>query len=133
VSAKVDDLWGPRYPHGRGARQFRIRLLESVFDEKVQIVALIEHLALDVWIVLLELTDFSVLLRNELLAHRRDLDVDVILREIEVRSEIPGRLAAVVPFEGKRMRLVLPVDRVEVKEPRKFALAVVSELRRVGL
>jgi hypothetical protein len=133
VFAKVDDLWRARYPHGCGVRQFRIRLLEPVLDEKVQIVALIEHLALDMWILLLELTDLSVLLCNELLAHRRDLDVDVILREIEVRSEVPRRLAAVVPLEGKRVRLVLPVDRVEVEEPRKLAFAVVSELRRVGL
>jgi hypothetical protein len=110
-----------------------IGFLEAVLDEEIEIVSLIEDLALDVRVVLPELTNLSVLLCDELLTHRRDLNVHIVFRQIEVRPEVPGRLTVVIPFEGKRMRLVLPIDRVEVEESREFSFAVVSELCRFGL
>jgi len=77
--------------------------------------------------------DLPVLLGHELLAHRGYLDVDVVLWQIEVGSEVPGWLTGIVPLEGERMRFVQPVDTVEVQQSRELSLAVVSELSQLCL
>jgi len=88
---------------------------------------LIEHLALDVRVCGSKLAHFSVLLGDQLLAHRCYLDVHVVLGEIEVRPEERRGFACVVPVDSERGRLVLPVDSVEVQKSREFPFAVVSE------
>jgi hypothetical protein len=94
----------------------------------VEIVALVEHLAPYVRVMFPQKPHLTVLLGHELLAHRCDLDVDIIFGQVEIRPEESGRFAVAVPFKGKRLRLVEPVDSVEVEESSKLAFTVVSEL-----
>ena len=93
---------------------------------------MIEDLALDVRMVFPELSNLSVLLGNKLLAHRRDLDVQVLVREVEVRGEVRRRFAVLIEFYAKGSQLVLPPQTVEVEEPCKLLLAVVGERNVVG-
>jgi hypothetical protein len=98
----------------------------------VEIVTLVEHLAMNVWVVLPEKAHLTVLLGDQLLAHGGDLYIDIILREVEVWPEVSGRSAPVIPFEGEGMWLVLPIDSIEVQQSRKFLFAVVRELDGIG-
>src|SRR5690606_22566273 len=71
-------------------------------------------------------------LGDELLAHRGDLDVQVLFGQIEVRGEELARVALPVPGDGERPRLVLPRDPVEVQQECELSFAVVSELDLFG-
>lgn len=75
------------------------RLFETVFHEKVQVVALVKDLALDVWIKLSQPSHLSVLLSNELLIESSYLDVEIILREIEIGSEPLSGNSVTIPFD----------------------------------
>ncbi|MBW3588891.1 MAG: hypothetical protein KY429_05690 [Actinobacteria bacterium] len=75
------------------------RLFETVFHEKVQVVALVKDLALDVWIKLSQPSHLPVLLGNELLIKGGYLDVEIILREIKVGSEPLSRNSVAIPFD----------------------------------
>ena len=125
---EVEDLRRTGYS-SRGLRQRNIpRLLESVLDQEVVEIPLVEDLASDIRIELPKAADFPVLLGHELLVHRGDLDVEIILWQIEIRPELfrdhPGR----VPFDGERAWLVLPDDIVEVQKSRKLPLARMGEV-----
>jgi len=69
-----------------------IRFLESVFDNQMEIVALVENFASDVGVDGLETADLLVLLGHEFLVHGRDLDEQVIVGKIEVGREPLGWL-----------------------------------------
>src|SRR5262249_50565940 len=73
----------------------------------------------------------AVLLRDELLVQRRDLDVEVVHREIEVGRERLHRPAVAVVFENERARLVLPHDAVEVEQLRELPLGVVRKTNQL--
>jgi hypothetical protein len=103
-------------------------LLEAVFDHQIEVVALVEDLAVDLGVELLEPPHLSVLLGDELLVHRRDLDVEVVVGQVEVRREILGRDALPVPGEGEGPRFVLPGNTVEIEEKGELTLTVVSKL-----
>lgn len=75
------------------------RFFETVFHEKVQVVALVKDLALDVWIKFSQPSHLSVLLGNELLIKSGYLDVEIILREIEVGSELLSGNSVAIPFD----------------------------------
>jgi len=125
---QINDLRRPWYPSWSWVSHFGIRFLETVLDQEVQIVTLVEHLALDVRMVFPEKSYLAVLLCHKLLAHRGDFDVDVILGQVEVGSEVLRRFSTPIPFDGEGMRFVLPVDSVEVEETCKLSFAVVREL-----
>ena len=74
-------------------------LFETVFHQKVQVVALVKDLALDVRIKLSQPSHLSVLLGNELLIKSGYLDVEIILREIEVGSEPLSRNPVAIPLD----------------------------------
>ena len=103
------------------------RRLEPVLHEEVQVVALVEHLDVHLGIQLREPARLAVLLGDQLLVQRGDLDVEVVRREVEVRAERLRRVAVAVGFEHERARLVLPVDGVEVEELRELPFGVVRE------
>jgi hypothetical protein len=105
-----------------------VRFLESILHQQMQVVPLVEDLALDAGIELSQPANLSVLLRDELLTHGRDLDVHVIFGKVEVRPEEPGWLAVGVPIDCKRLRFVCPLDLVKIQESREFPLAVVREI-----
>jgi hypothetical protein len=130
--AEINYFGRSRYSCWCGDVHIGVRFFESVLDQEVEVVPLVEHLALDVWMVLSKKPNLAVLLRHELLAHRGYLDVHVVLGQKEVRSEELCGLAVLVPFEGEGMRLVLPIYAVEIEQPRKLTFAVVRELGRIG-
>jgi len=75
------------------------RLFETVFHEKVQVVALVKDLALDVWIKLSQPSHLPVLLCNELLIESSYFDVQIILREKEVGGELLSGNSIAIPFD----------------------------------
>ena len=103
------------------------RRLEPVLHEEVQVVALVEHLDLDLGVQLAQAARLAVLLRHELLVQRRDLDVEVVRGEVEVGRERLHRVAVAVTLERERARLVVPLDAVEVEQLRELPLRVVRE------
>ena len=130
--AEIDDLRRSWDARRCSVLHLCIRLLKSVFHEEVEVVALVEHLALDVRMVLAQKSHLAVLFRHELLAHRCYLDVDIVLGQVEVRPEVLDWLSIFVPVEGECVRFVFPVNAVEVEETRKFPFAVVSEVGKLG-
>ncbi len=105
-----------------------IWFFKTVFHNKLQIVALVEHFAIDVRVNGLKPFHLLVLLGNELLIHRRDLNEHVIVGEIEVGREIFGRLAIFIELNWEAFRLVIPRNAVEVEKKGELPLTVVSEL-----
>lgn len=105
-----------------------IRLFQAVFDDQVEVVPLIEDLASNLGVQFAKPANLSVLLRHQLLAHRRDLDEEIILGEVEVRREEFCRIALLVPCDRKGGGFVLPGDAVEIEEEGELSLAVVGEL-----
>ena len=108
-------------------------LVEAVLLQEREVVALIEDLDLGVGIELAETADLAILLRHELLVHRRDFDVRLELREVEVGGELLDDLALLVPLDIERTRLVFPLDLIEVEKPCVLPLAFVSEVDAVAL
>ena len=105
-----------------------VGLLETVFDHQVQVVALIEDLAVDVGVESLETTDLAILLGHQLLIHRCDLDEHLIVGQVEVRREPLGRLAVLIEIDREAPRLVVPGNSVEVEKEGELPLTVVSEI-----
>src|SRR5205085_5190441 len=93
---------------------------------------LVEDLAAHLRITFPETSDLPVLFRDELLVQRGDLDVEVVLREVEVRRELLDHVPLLVPLQVEGGRLVLPFDLIEVEESRELALAVVRESNGVA-
>jgi hypothetical protein len=94
----------------------------------MEVVALVEHLALDVRVELTKLANLAVLLGDQLLVHRGDLYVQILFGEVEVRPEELRGVAVVIPLDGEFGRLVLPEYVVEIQEPGELELALVSKL-----
>src|SRR4051794_30056366 len=63
------------------------RRLEPVLHEQMQIVALVQDLDADLGVQLSEPAGLAVLLRDELLVERGDLDVEVVRRQVEIGTE----------------------------------------------
>jgi hypothetical protein len=103
------------------------RWLETVLDQEIHVVALVEDPALHPRVKLLQAARFAVLLRDELLIQRCDLDVAVERWKVEVRREALGSVAVAIPLDIERGRLVLPLDLIEIEQLRELLLAVVSE------
>lgn len=104
-----------------------VRLLESVFDHQMEIVALVENLALGVRVDGPETAHLLVLLGHEFLVHRRDLDEEVIVGKVEVGSEPLGWLTFRVELDWKTPGLVIPWDTIEVEQEGELPLTVVGE------
>ena len=103
-------------------------LFEAVLDQQVQVVALVQDLALHVGIQLVQPPDFPVLLGYEFLVEGRYLDVKIEVRQIEVWRETLCRDAVPIPIDVERRRLVGPRDPIEVEKPRELSFAVVCEV-----
>jgi hypothetical protein len=93
-----------------------VRVFKSVFLDQAQIVSLIEDLATHFRIELAQLANFGVLLGDQLLAHSGDLDVQRVVRQEEVRSEVLPWSTVAVPADRERPRLVEPGYAVEVQK-----------------
>lgn len=104
------------------------RFLQPVLDQQVQVVALIQDLALDVGVELVQPPNLAVLLRYEFLVEGRDLDVEIEVGQVEVGREPLGGNPVPVPIDIERRRFVGPRDPIEVEKPRELALAVMCEV-----
>lgn len=107
-------------------------ILQTVFDDQLQVVALVKDLAMHVGIELRHHPHFAILLGYQLLIHRCYLDEQILSGEEEIgREELMG-LAALVPADRKRARLVIPWNAVEVEEESELSFAVMGKVRLVG-
>jgi hypothetical protein len=131
VRREVEDLRRAGYPSRRLRQRNIPRLLEPVFDQQIVEIPLVEDLASNIRIELPETADLAVLLGDELLVHRGDLDVEIILRQIKVWPELLCDDPCCVPLDGERTWLVLPDDVVEVQKPRELPLARMGEVDAV--
>jgi hypothetical protein len=93
----------------------------------MEVVALVEDLAVDVAVMFFEEPDLAVLLGDEFLVHRGDLDEQVFVGNVEVGGEERDGRTVGVEFDGEGRRLVLPGEAVEIEESCELPLAVVSE------
>jgi hypothetical protein len=109
---------------GRDALRGR---LQPVLHQQVQVVPLVQDPDVDLGVQLLQAAGLAVLLRDQLLVQRGDLDEEVIGRQIEVGRERLGRPALAVPLEDEGPRLVVPDDPVEVEELGELQLGIVRE------
>ena len=113
----------------RGRREFLIRwFLESVLDQQAQVIPLVEDLAFDFGMHLLEPPHLPILLGHQLLAHGRDLDVEVIVGKVEVGAEVLRGCSVIGELDGKLAWFVLPGDLVEIEQSRKLSFALVCEI-----
>src|SRR6185312_15967240 len=78
-----EQVEGLRVP--RRADELR-RRLEAVLHQELQVVALVEHLDLHVGVELDQPARLAVLLGDQLLVERGDLDVEVVRRQVEVEQ-----------------------------------------------
>src|SRR5450631_2110431 len=100
---------------------------ESELHQKVEVVALVEHLDLYFRVKLSQPPYLAVLLGHQTLVERRELDVEVVSRQVEVRAETLDGFAPGVPLDGELHRLVLPGHTVEVQETGELALGLMGE------
>src|SRR5262245_63542303 len=91
------------------------REVEPVALREALDVAAVEELHPHVGIELPQLAQLPVLAGDERLLHHRDLDVEILLREVEVGRERLDDAALLVALEHERARLVLPGNAVEVE------------------
>src|SRR5215212_9565946 len=75
-------------------------------------VTLVEELYVHLGVALAQPAQLAVLARHEALLHDRDLEVEVLLGEEEVRRECEQDAALGVLLEHERARLVVPGDAV---------------------
>jgi len=104
------------------------RLFEPVFHEEVQVVLLVQDLALHVRVQLLQAPYFPVLLGHELLVERGDLYIEVEGRQVEVGREALRRYTFAVPLDIEGGGLVCPIDAIEVQQLGELSLAVMCEI-----
>lgn len=109
-----------------------IRLFQTVFDNQMQVVPLIENAALHLGMMLGEESNLPVLFRDQLLVHRGYFDKRTLVRQVEIRGEELDRLTVVIKTDRERGRLVLPGQAIEVQQLGELSFAVVGELDGVG-
>src|SRR6202049_4256156 len=93
----------------------------------MQVVSLVENLDAHVGVELSQAAGLAVLLGDQLLVERRDLDVEVVRGQVEVGCECLGGIALPVALQHELTRFVLPRDVVEVEQLRELPLGVVRE------
>ena len=87
----------------------------------------VEELHAHVGIEALNLAKLAVLARHERLLHDRDLDEEVLLREVEVGREGTDDASVLVPLEDEGVRLVVPRNAVVVEDLGALDLDPVGE------
>src|SRR5207249_8533382 len=71
----------------------------------------------------------AVLARHERLLHHGDLEIEILLREVEVRRECFDDASFLVRLEDERAGLVVPRHSVVVKELRALEFGAIREPR----
>lgn len=102
--------------------------LQAVLGEQVHVVPLVKDLAVDAGVQLAQPPCLAILLGDQLLIQRGDLDVEIVLGQVKVGGKPLNRAAFLVEFDVEGSRLVLPLDLVKVQQSCELALGVVSEV-----
>src|SRR5204863_942318 len=100
---------------------------QAVLEDQVTVVAVVEQLDLDVRVQLAQAAQLAVLLRDQALFERRQLDVEIQFRQVEVGRESLHHPAVVGVAQRKAMWLVLPGQLIEVEDAREIFLAGVRK------
>jgi len=87
----------------------------------------VEELHAHVGIEALNLAKLAVLARHERLLHDRDLDEEVLIREVEVGRESTDDTSVPVPLEDEGVGLVVPRNAVIVEDLGALDLDPVGE------
>jgi hypothetical protein len=66
------------------------------------------------------------------LAHGCDLDVEVVVREKKIRSEVMVGAPVSIPADGKCPRLVKPGNAIKVQKECELPLTVVGKTEAAG-
>src|SRR5579884_2308054 len=101
--------------------------LQAVFENQILKVLLVKDLHVNLGIELAEPFDLAIFSRHQRLLHGRQFDIKIKFRQIKIRRERLDNPALLVPLEGKRTRLILPGDPVEIQKIRENLFAGVSE------
>ena len=110
-----------------GPMEVLFGLFQAVLHEQGVVVALVQQGDVDARVELAHASQLAMLLRDQALVERGDLDVALVVWEEEVRREGPGGCAVGAPFQDEGMGFVLPPNAVEVQESGELALGVVGE------
>ena len=78
-------------------------------------------------VALAQLAELPVLPGHERLLHRRQLEVEILVGQVEVGREGLDHAALVVLLEHERVRLVLPRHAVVVEHLRTLTFHIVGE------
>src|SRR5579871_3500385 len=95
-------------------------------------VAPVEELDLHLGVPLAQLPQLAVLARDERLLHHGDLDVEVLIREVEVGGERLRDATLLVLLEDEGPRLVFPRDAVVIEHLGALELRRARETRCLG-
>src|SRR5215210_1636745 len=135
ISWISDSVCGANFTPGslRAGRRSAGAILEAVLRHERQVVPLVEDLAPDLRVPLAELPHFPVLPGHQLLVERRDLDVEIELRQEEVGGESADDVSLAIPLDVERRGFVVPGDPVEVEQLRELALGGMGETDGVTL
>ena len=104
----------------------------AVLEQERLEVARVEELDAHVRVELAQPAQLAVLLAHQALLERRQLDIEVELRQVEVGREALHDGPVEVEEDGEGARLVAPLDLVVVEDPRQLGLAGVGEDGRRG-
>ena len=96
-------------------------------DQQLLVVLAVEQADIDLGVELAQQAHLAVLRRDKRLLHRRHLDVEVMLGQVEIGRE-HLRHAFAFPRHREGHRLVLPADPVVVEEASELLLRGMREL-----
>jgi hypothetical protein len=99
----------------------------SIFHEQRFDIFQREELDLHVGMPFAEFADLAVLAVDERGTDRGNFQEQIVVGEVKVGSEGLCCSAVLIPFQGKRTWLVLPVNAVKVQKSGDFGFALVGE------
>ena len=116
-----------QHPRNAGDAGFRQRPKAELGEQAVKVLP-VQQLDADLRVAQAQLPQLAVLLRNQRLLHRGELEIEVEVWEIKVRRHHLQR-SVVLPLQRKRRRLILPAQAVEIEYARELFLAGMREQR----
>lgn len=97
--------------------------MQAVFCHQIRQVAVVENFYIHVGVELLETAQLAIFLCDQMLAHGRELDVEVEIGQVKVGRKRFFHVAVRVPFEGKGARFIFPTDAIKIQNVREFDLS----------
>ena len=116
-----------RHDLTQGAAELGDQRRPPVLEHQRPEVTGVEELDSETRVQLAQPADLAVLLANESLLERRELDEELQIGQVEVRREALQDIAVEVPKDREDARFVLPGDLVEVQDAGELGLAGVGK------